>query len=182
MKATLVAVMIMLCAGAASADTTYDYTVQPFSTFGGITCPPECSMTGSFSVAQPLPPNLAFGAITPTTFSFTDGSVTITPLNYGHGNSFFKFSTDASGAIAFWNVTLTEVWPPNLVTEYAPNPQPWGPSIISFDGVYTGGYAFTSTAGTWTQVEPIATPEPGTALLLGAGLLFAAIRRKALRA
>jgi len=189
LKPTLVVLALLLFAGISKADTTYDYVGSPFTYFSGVTCPPECNVTGSFSVAQPLPANMAFGAITPTTFSFTDGAVTITPLNYGPGNSSFSFGTDASGAITFWNVTLTEVWPPNLITEHAPFTDSWGDPtfIVTFDSVYhdifAGGEGYTSTAGTWTEEKPIGTPEPSSVLLLASGLgLLGLLSKKTLSA
>jgi hypothetical protein len=59
----------------ASADTVYTYMGHPFDSFTGVAaCPPECSISGSFTLPSPLPINLALSAITPISFSFTDGS------------------------------------------------------------------------------------------------------------
>ena len=61
------------------AQTTYFYNGNPFTAFaGGLSCPPECHITGSFTVAQPLAPNLNQVTITPISFRFTDGNVTLT--------------------------------------------------------------------------------------------------------
>jgi hypothetical protein len=70
---------LCLFAASARADTIYTYTGNPFTVFSGLdACPPVCNISGSFTLASPLAANLPFEAITPTAFSFTDGSVTVT--------------------------------------------------------------------------------------------------------
>jgi len=88
------------------ASTTYNITGNPFATFAGsVACPPDCNITGSFTLAQPLAPNLSLATITPTSFSFSVGpnvldqnSATIAAFNY--------VSTDASGNITGWYIDL----------------------------------------------------------------------------
>lgn len=69
-------------------------------------CPPSCRITGSFTVAQPLAPNVNCpgitdcGHINPTSFSFTDGSVVLTQDN--SENTEFFLQTDATGSITNW--------------------------------------------------------------------------------
>ena len=66
------------------ADTTYYYTGNSFNQFdGGTSCPSTCGISGSFTVGNPLAPNFS-GYFVPTAFSFTDGTVTITPANSTH--------------------------------------------------------------------------------------------------
>src|SRR5215469_6070319 len=80
--ATLVCLLFVLSlAGPASADTTYTYQGNPFTFFLNATCPPQCSLSGSFTLATPLADNLVSGSFIPESFSFTDGSVTITNKN-----------------------------------------------------------------------------------------------------
>ena len=62
-------------------------------------------VTGSFDLVSPLLPNLSLVDITPMSFSFNDGRNTITNLNADVSQ--FKVSTDATGSINAWAVTLT---------------------------------------------------------------------------
>jgi YVTN family beta-propeller protein len=90
----------------ASAQVTYTYTGKPFQNLsGGFTCPPECNITGSFTLAEPLAPNLSSYVASPTSYSFTDGFVTITNVN-GPPYSQIQVSTDSAGAISGWDVGL----------------------------------------------------------------------------
>jgi sugar lactone lactonase YvrE len=89
-----------------AASTTYNINGHPFTTFtGAAACPPDCNIAGSFTQAQPLPPNLSNATITPTSFSFTVGT---TNLNQGNvtSASFNGISTDASGYITSWGISL----------------------------------------------------------------------------
>jgi hypothetical protein len=94
---------------AGSGTTTYVFLGVPFSQFVGTTCPPSCQLTGSFTVAQPLPPNLSqdvggSGAFTPLSFTFTDGVTTFTQSN---STSFgFAVHTDANGNIIQWGMFM----------------------------------------------------------------------------
>ena len=88
------------------ASTTYNITGSPFTSFSGsATCPPDCNISGSFSLPQPLAPNLSNATITPASFSFTVGT---TNLNQGNTTSasFTNVSTDASGSITSWSISL----------------------------------------------------------------------------
>jgi hypothetical protein len=93
--------------------TTYTYTGNDFPQ-SGITdnTPPDgtyttsMSVTGSFTVANPLP-NFFSGFITPTSFSFSDGRNTITNSNAGIIGTFFDVFTNGSGAIINWNISVT---------------------------------------------------------------------------
>lgn len=94
---------------AGSGTTTYDYLGVPFNQFVGTGCPPSCQLTGSFTVAQPLPPNLSqdvggSGAFTPLSFTFTDGVTTFTQFN--STVSGFAVHTDANGNIIEWGMFM----------------------------------------------------------------------------
>lgn len=94
-----------------NADTTYTYTGNSFNRFhGSYTCPPQCSITGSFTIAGPplinlsgIPAQNQFN-VTPLTYSFTDGNVTATNAN--SCPDFFTISTDGSGNITSWVIRL----------------------------------------------------------------------------
>jgi len=169
------------------ADNIYTYTGNAFTYFGGSDqCPSFCSVTGSFTVAAPLTADMPLTAITPESFSFTDGSNIITQANVGVGNSFIEVGTDASGAIVSWNVILTEGWPPNIVTQNYLDADPSSPaygSMIQDDETvqdeFIDGYAFNQNPGTWTETDPTSTPEPSSLLMLSGGLVgLGFIKRK----
>ena len=89
------------------ASTTYNIAGNPFTTFtGSATCPPDCNVSGSFTLSQPLPPNLSNATITPASFSFTVGT---TNLNQANVTSviFAGISTDASGHITSWAISIS---------------------------------------------------------------------------
>jgi hypothetical protein len=103
---------LCLLAASARADTVYTYTGNPFTAFSGVdVCPPVCNISGSFTLASPLATNLPFGTITPTAFSFTDGSITLTG-----GVSRFEVATDSSGDISFWEIALGGQVGPDVCT------------------------------------------------------------------
>jgi trimeric autotransporter adhesin len=89
------------------ASTTYRITGNPFTTFtGSAVCPPDCNISGSFTLAQPLPPNLSNATITPISFSFTVGIANLTQAN-ATSATFAGISTDASGYITGWAISLS---------------------------------------------------------------------------
>ena len=102
---------LFIFAGVAQAQqTTYYFVSVPFTIFAlGASCPPTCRITGSFTVSQPLPPNINLpvgiidgsGTFTPTSFTFTNGVETIT--NTTASFSGFAVNTDANGNIVQWN-------------------------------------------------------------------------------
>ncbi len=94
---------------AGSTTTTYVFLSVPLNQFVGTACPPTCHLTGSFTVAQALPPNLVedvggSGAFTPLSFTFTDGVTTFTQLN--SPLSGFAVHTDANGNIIQWGMYM----------------------------------------------------------------------------
>jgi hypothetical protein len=151
-----IGLLIAPAAQAQSGSATYSYSGPPFTSFYGTdSCPLICGVTGSFTMAQPLAPNLAFGPVTPESFSFTDGSNVITNLNYGQGNSIISVSTDASGNILYWQIELTESNPPDIVTEHYLYTSPYfGTELITADESiqdYYSDEAFEESGpGTWT--------------------------------
>src|SRR6267378_8150991 len=55
--------------GALAQQITYHYQGKPFTNFSGISCPPDCAISGYLTI--PFPP------AAPSAFRFTDGSITI---------------------------------------------------------------------------------------------------------
>jgi hypothetical protein len=105
----LVVAVVLIClfwGSPASAQVKYNFIGIPFTSFSGTSCPSTCRITGSFVVAQPLPPNLncdigRSDCFTPASFSFSDGTTTFTNLN--SSNSGFAADTDANGNITFFS-------------------------------------------------------------------------------
>jgi len=96
-------------AAAGSGTTSYVFLGVPFNQFVDTGCPPSCQLTGSFTVAQPLAPNLSqdvggSGAFTPLSFTFTDGVTTFTQFN--STVSGFAVHTDANGNIIQWGMYM----------------------------------------------------------------------------
>ena len=98
--------------GTTHAATVYTYTGNPY-TFIEDSTPPAGTynntekITGSFTVANPLPGNLNLADITAPvqSFSFFDGRNTITDQNFTFLGA-FSVSTDASGALTVWNIDV----------------------------------------------------------------------------
>jgi len=116
------------CSAQASAATTYTLTPVTYtSTHGNYSS--ATGMTGSFTTANPLPPNLTNARIANgtgglgyvTSWSFNDGVFVYTNANSGPlGNNgyYFNVSTDASGAIVGSIIYL--VSPPLFTTPSDP--------------------------------------------------------------
>ena len=103
----------------AAGGVTYTYTGNPFTTVGPSSsisptpcpCPPLTSISGSFTVSQPLPRNMGNAAsLTDITssivsFNFTDGRDVFNTLsNTAMGNTFVLVATNASADIIAWRV------------------------------------------------------------------------------
>jgi len=114
-----------ITANFSAGGTTYTYTGKPYTTFNHTQCPPVCSLTGSFTVAQLLTPNLAFPTyVTPIALSFTDGSGNVYNMLRGPESSVsIAVSTDANSDIVDWNIDLDGILGSvgiNYVTIYNP--------------------------------------------------------------
>jgi hypothetical protein len=177
----------------AGADTQYSYTGDDFTSWNNTGCPPACHITGSLTLATPLLPGLNFADVTPLSDSFTDGITTWSDIDAPGG--IFEFSTDAMGNITFWIGSLAKTQDPSQcdpgsadlrflqfesTTTFALNS---AVAICATDTTVNGLYdAENTSSGMWTVSTTGGTPipEPGTVLLLGAGLasVFGLLGRK----
>lgn len=168
------------------AATEYDYSGNLFNQFfNGGTCPPECRVTGSFSVAQPLAPNLPeLTAITPLSFSISSGGFTLTNATVDPANSSLSVGTNAAGQITTWSwLAFGPLGAPTETRILTQNVS--DPSFV-YDDIHIGNQGPPSAgpilaiidagAGTWTGTV---VPEPGTALIAAISLaVFAFVLRR----
>ena len=175
MSAFCLCLLMMFCAVSAKADTTYTYMGRDFVE-GAFDCPELCNFTGSFTLANPLPPNAVGVPI--STFAFSAGPYTFTNLFNGP----FAVSTNSAGVIDDWLIDYF-VDPTDTAGDIAlffgspggdqiqlgfPNP----PNGIKF---CCGADSFgVIPGGVWTASTSTGVPEPGSALLLGVALIGAA--------
>lgn len=173
---TIGAVTVLLFAGSgiAAADVMYNFVGAPFNTFTNTTCPPTCELTGSFTVATALPPNLVVdqGSFTPISFSFTDGLSTVTNLTATISG--FSVGTDASGKIVTWDIFADDAFSQMFAFSDPPNLTQEGNNAQTYQAYFFGH----TSGGSWTVV-----PEPSTLLMLGSSVfgLAGGLRRKLTR-
>ncbi len=141
------------------ASTTYSISTNPFTSFtGSVSCPPDCNLTGYFTVPQPLAPNLSNAAISPTDWSANVGPNIFNKTNTA-GASFASISTDASGNITAWSISLaTSNY--SVTTNNVP-----GNVADTFTVVSPAGTASNSNSPvTWpkTTVTPLSFPVSST--------------------
>jgi hypothetical protein len=166
------ALLVIGMAQSARADTIYTYTGKSFDTFSApqYACPPICSVSGSFTVANALGPNFGvppfgFATITPLSYDFTDGQNDFTESN--STILFFSIGTDINGMPNAWDLAFREspLNPFLLVrTSFYTN--------LTQDATYRQGAPsaaeINNSPGSWT-VRTV--PEPPTVLQLGTVLL-----------
>jgi hypothetical protein len=187
----LFCLLLVAClSSVAKADTTCTYDGAAFDQFVGVTCPPICHITGSFTLANPIAPNTEYFFSTrstisdpaPLAFSFDAGFGAITLGNESDGG--IEVLTDANGDLSRWLVNVQQFLPGspgcNNALGFVYNSvstinqgsvdctdaddnlisQELGLSIIST----------TTTPMAWTATT--STPEPGAITLILSGLLL----------
>lgn len=166
------------CAVSAKADSIYTYTGKPFTTNRPpTTCPPYCSIQGSFTVATPLGANFS-GDVNFTSFAFVEPTFTIT-----QANSFiaeFVARTDGTGAIDAWFISLQEKGGHFFVLGTTYIPEDFFLQIDTLFDATTHTNAFNQhDPGTWTvSTTGTNVPEPASGALLIAGLAGLAVALK----
>lgn len=189
-RAVLIAAVVFLGGSAsAGAMAIYAYTGNPFSS---ASAPYTTAMrvTGFFTVAVPLAPNLSNESLAVLDWALNDGVNTLDPSNTPASEPRLQVDTDAAGAITGWRFAAQTALPMALGEEFffisalsgfAPTDGDLG-TIFSCTGLSPAGVCnasstvaegFTATVGSWSLV-----PEPGTAMLLFLGLgVLGGVRR-----
>ena len=182
LQSALICFVFVLAAQTAHADTIYTYTGSDFTHYYNgswhpfALCPtPDCNVTGSFTLATALGDNLNNVAITPESYSFTDGLSTNTDANSVVNT--FNVSTDANGNITAWTI-YTQINPnhspcsQNEYTVYTSNTGDSGEISGDLCTSPYDQYANNAVGGTWAETSTATpTPEPASLALLGSGLI-----------
>jgi hypothetical protein len=170
-KSTLLCFLAVTAATAlpAMATATYTYTGNDFQSASGPYTTSDF-VSGFFTLASALPDNMAFGTITPVTYSFTDQVQTFTSVS-PPPNVTFEVATNATGQIDEWDVSLQNGL--NVV------------STVSFSSDFgempTSEGLVIGSPGSWVQSGGTSAPEPGTMGLISLGLVAVGMARRRLR-
>jgi hypothetical protein len=173
------AAFILALPSMASSVYTYTYTGNDFESSPSGPYTDSDSVTGSFTLSSALGDNLVDAPFTPSSYSFTDGVQTFSSTSSPATEETFEVSTNASGAIVAWSVSLG-TGPPDSDSVSTFTTEDVGMLDEGF-----GGEGFNlGDAGTWAETvssgggtSPV--PEPGNVALIGLGLIgIGLVRRK----
>jgi hypothetical protein len=179
--------LMTFCAESARADSTYTYTGKPFGFSECFRVVPFCfgnaSLDGSVTLASPLGDNLRDVIVEPESFSFGARTLIVTNLTVT-APSMFAFSTNASGQIVGWDVSITgdarfnglpALVNINSYSHTAFNTGEEAADDLSGNSPVLGGAGNLenlNTPGTWTvSTRGTNVPEPASGTLLIAGLV-----------
>jgi hypothetical protein len=114
---------LLLCGTAAAQPVTYQYVGSHYLNPTGVFTT-SMSINGSFTTANPLPPNTSAdigpaGDGRAIAWSFNDGVSTFTQANsaelYGNAGNFY-IATDANGNVSSYNIGLASPLPPHTTS------------------------------------------------------------------
>ena len=144
--------------------TTYTYTGSDFTAVSGPYTTSD-SVTGEFTLSAPLADNLnTLTAITPTSYSFSDGIQTLTTGIVAD----FYIETDAIGDITGWSIQIDGDSDNQIETVHTSAVPGYEDGISS-----SSAYGDDEGHGTWTSATAV-TPEPASLFLVATGLAGAA--------
>ncbi len=164
----------IFCLAAYGSATGYTYTGNDFTMIDGPS-PVSTSdfVSGSFSLYNPLKPNLPFGTDISSrviSFEFSDGVNTYVAGEDGMGLAWSWIGTNADGAITTWLFELSS--DTGAIRIFTANPPPdYALHADLSANDYQGWWARNDyTPGFWTLTSVLAG-EPNSLVLLGTGLL-----------
>jgi hypothetical protein len=194
--------LCLLLPGSLRADTTYTYAGNAYTSCtgtyasSGTTCAGPYALTVTFdtTLSGAQLDHLAIGTVlggdlTPyvSKFDFTDGTgVTITEKSTGVISS-FDVTTDGAGAITSWYISAASIAATSVLVAATCHGDPTYCASQSYDETdvnIISGATETLTAngdnfgGSSTWSSPVATPEPGTGILMLTGIGLVLVMRK----
>jgi hypothetical protein len=158
---------LALSATSANASVVYTYIGNDFTSADApYSTSDYVSISLTFSAA--LGDNLPYSHVVPTSFSISNGLVTITSANdlaapNSYGTPFFAVSTDNNGAILNWNVADIQAGPGQYIDSRNFSGSILDVTLLTPDAY--GNEASVDDPGTWTV-----TPLPAALPLFATGL------------
>lgn len=157
-----------------AASTTYTYTGNTFAIASSPYTKSD-SVSGSITLANALADNLTnFTTVSPTSFSFSAGTSTITNATATAG-PVFAFKTDSNGDIFEWQVIVLigSVSQFSISTNYYPSVYTPTDQVLK-----NGSFGqIQYNPGTWT-VASVPEPETYAMIMAGLGLMGVVARRR----